>query len=369
MPWFNTDGYEDIHVLWTRFRFYRNISGNFFYDKINKNSNNSSTVDIDTLLEKNGFHKTNIQNKKEALSLLEQQCISEELINSTLKRALYFNDPCSLSISHGGKDTFIIQSLLCGLCPDECYRIASEAEIMLDSKFDFAYSDKFGYLSPVPEHIGCGTELSCALFLPSLNKKKKIDTIKNIASRSSLELYPMFTYENNPSDIYILNYLPGTNIGESCAVSYFFNIAKYIVTYEKEFEKAIYSDSTEFIYEKFQRSLGIMEYAGKVDESEFLKIHSNLRLYSAITDNTIPPQDLNSLMVNCLSATIALDTDIKFDENTQNSVNNPSKTNQNIFDYCESSDKYDKKRAYILHEALKTGNYKDIVSKKIISSF
>lgn len=368
MPWFNTDGYEDIRVLWTRFRFYRNIAGNFFDGKTGKSTNIKSTADIDTLLEKNGFHKTDIQNKKDAIALLEKQCISEEIINCNQKSALYFNDPCSLSISYGGKDTFIVQSLLCGLCPDECYKIASEAESMLDSKFEFAYSEKFGYLSPVPGHVGCGTEISCALFLPCLNKKKKIDSLKSLAFRSSFELYPMFTYDNNPSDIYILNYLPQINIGESCAVAYFFNIAKYIVAYEKECEQALYLDSAEIIHEKYQRALGIMEYAGKVDECEFLSLHSALRLYAAMTDNSTPIKELNSLLSCCLSASVA-GTDVKADESIQNSPDNFAITNQGFFDYCEDSGRYNKIRANILHEALKSGKIKDAFSKKLTSSF
>lgn len=318
MSWFNTSGHEDIHTLWSRFRFYRNISGMSFYDRADPKKLSSVMSDTDKTLEKNGFHKNTSADRISMLSYSEKQYTEESFIDSVLPHALYFNEPCSLSISVGGRDFFCIQSVLCGLCADECYNIASEAELLLDSEFDLAYSEKFGYLSPIPAHTGQGIEISAALFLPALAKKNKIEGLKNILCRSSIELYPMVTYESNPGDLYILNYIPKSGMGEETSVTYFHNIAEYIISYEKEYEHSVYGDNITELSDPARRAFGTMEYAGKIDEFEFLCLFSDLRLCLATGANKddkilgkMSVRDLNGILAQSLSASLIANAGVK----------------------------------------------------------
>lgn len=297
MSWYNTkEQYpEQIHVVNTKVRFFRNQAKIAFTTRTDKKTASEITLHIGNILEANGFHAEPTDGKGiiPLLACEAKQYIDSDFIYSSMPRALYFNEPCSLNIAIGGLDLLLIQSMLPGISVKETFATASSAEEALDGEIDFAYSKKYGYLSAHPNHSGSGLMFSSLLFLPALSISGKTDFYSH-----QIHLKPL--YQNNCLGyLYELEYYPDANISESSAISYFENTIKAIVQTEKENEKQIYRSQTE-IFDRASRACAIFDYSQSISESELLTLLSDLRLFLAINrDNSLRHKiDIN--FINCL---------------------------------------------------------------------
>lgn len=299
MSWYNTDGNDSINVLWSRVRFFRSIENQKFNVSDERKAIGDVVTDAKHLLDANGFHSSEELTDEGILSYAEQGYIDNGFIRATNEKVLMFNEPCSLSIAVGGFDTFCIQSLLCGNAIDEAYRIAGEAESLLDNHFDFAYTPEKGYLSPFPLHSGHGIEFSVALYLPGISGVGEIKKVKKRAEGYSIKIYPMYTYSQNAGNYFIVDYIPSPSLSIQSAKEKIIHFIKYLISLEKEYESNIFGNNNAVI-NKAWRSIGIMEYASACGEEEMLSLLSDIRLAMSIGCNDLLPFAFNIKTINTL---------------------------------------------------------------------
>lgn len=309
MSWYDTEGFDEARVLWSRVTFYRNLSKLPFSSSGDRKTVSRISGETEALLLKNGFHKAEDDGIR-MLSYAEKQYCSSGFTDAFEDGALFLNEPCSLSVSVGGRDMFCIQSVLSGKAVREAHRIASHAEELLDKNFDLAYSKKYGYLSATLSHSGHGMSMGCALFLPALSQNDMIGSEKELLSRMGFELYPWFTYKDNPGDILLLLYTPSVSVTEHEAIGAFESCVDRIISIEEEYEKLISADNIGVIRDRARRAFGVMEYALSVGAEEFLSLISSLRLCLLLEGDElygISFSDLNGLLCGGMSASIVCD--------------------------------------------------------------
>ena len=277
MCWFNTDGNDSVNVLWSRVRIFRSIERQKFNVTEERKGISEIVGESKKILELNGFHSSEPLTDENILLYAEQGYIDSGFVRASNDKLLMFNEPCSLSISVGGFDTFCIQSLLCGNAIDEASKIVTEAESLLDNYFDFAYSPEKGYLSPFPLHCGHGVEFSVAMYLPGISGVGEIKKVCRRADAYSIKIYPMYTYEQNAGNYFIVDYTPSPSISIQSAKEKIIHFVKYLFSLEKEYEANIFGNNNAVI-NKAWRSIGIMEYCGVCGEEEMLALLSDVRL-------------------------------------------------------------------------------------------
>ncbi len=313
MSWYDTHGNEENYVLWSKIRFYRNIKGLCFFKHSDVEAVGEYFERTEKLLQKNGFHEyENTVDKASLLSLAEKQYADPGFIESeSSQKSLFFNEPCSLSVSVGGVDFFCIQSLLSGLSVDECYKIASRAEELIDEEFELAYSEKYGYLSPLFSHSGAGFDISAAVFLPAASRMGKISEISSLLFDSGISLYPLFSGMGKGADVYMLSLSPSKERSEREEVLRFSRSVENILSLEKEYGGIICGNNTVGMADISSRAEGIMEYAHSIGTEEFLTLISDIRfgLCLGVSDRlsgAFSSVKLNSLLCECLPVTLSL---------------------------------------------------------------
>lgn len=299
MCWFNTDGNDSVNVLWSRVRIFRSIENQKFNVSDERKSASETVNEARRLLEINGFHLSDTLNDENILSYAERGYIDNGFVRAAGEKLLMFNEPCSLSISVGGFDTFCIQSLLCGNAIDEAHKIAGEAETLLDNHFDFAYSPERGYLSPFPMHSGHGVEFSVAVYLPGISGVGEIKKVKRRADGYSIKIYPMYTYTQNAGNYFIVDYIPSPSLSIQSAKEKIIHFIKYLISLEKEYESNIFGNNNAVI-NKAWRSIGIMEYCSSCGEEEMLSLLSDIRLAISTGCTSSLPFEFDVKMINTL---------------------------------------------------------------------
>lgn len=305
MSWFNSEGALPSHVLWSRVRYIRNLSSAFY--KSDEKTILEAQKKLFEIMQGNGFRKEDIPDGSQIKlrSLAEKQFIPYSLEHSSI-HDVYFNEPCSLIISFGGKDIFDIRALLSGRALKDALNIASQAEELLDGDFDFAYSETYGYLSPSPKDCGSGAELSCALFLPAARYFGFKDELCLMADSFGATLLPFLSDARNHGDIFILSYTLPLGADEKFEAERFDSLIGKIVEREGESERIIFDKERIINTERAARALGELNFARRLCEDELLYDLSAIRLALLLypedaTELEIAAHTLDKLLASCLS--------------------------------------------------------------------
>ena len=313
MSWFTNEGKRPHHVIFSKTGYVRNIFGLPFTKRLGEKNTATIYKKIDSILTKNGFRKEILPDgdSLHALSLAEKGFIDRDLLSASGQRAVYFNEPCSLSVAIGGKDIISIRSLLSGLSVSDTRNIASSVEELLDRELEFAYYDHLGYVSATPSLCGSGAVFSSLLYLPALRSTQEIDSVRLLCAESGGRLDPAFTYTDNCGDLYTLSYSPPHLCDESAAADGFSSLAECIIDREYELERMIFTDSGKIIIDKAWRAYGQMLYARRLAEDEMLTLLSSVRFALAVADGDakLPPltvKDMNLMLGEGLNASCAL---------------------------------------------------------------
>ena len=309
MSWYNTEGKSPCVAIYSRTRFFRNVSGIPFPHRAGEKLTEPYFARIETLLHKNGFHKEQIgrDERIKALSFAEKGFLSSDVHETRCD--LYFNEPCSLSVAVGGRDLISISSLLSGRAVTDTRNIASSVEQLLDGELEFAYSEPLGYISSSPDLCGTASEFSTLLFLPATAEHGEIHRLSLFCRRFGAELSPAFVYGNGVA-VYTLTSRPSRAIDETAAALAFDALLTKIIDDEISLQRIIFSEKSRIIIDRAWRAFGTLLYARRLDEYDLLTLSSDLRFALSATEDhsKLPPlkvTDLNFLLGECLNASIA----------------------------------------------------------------
>ena len=317
MSWFDTEGKLPYHVIFSQTSYVRNAASLPFIGKCDQKSLVAISDRIDSLLLKNGFRRENIPDGDTLRlgALFEKGFIPPDLLRSTPLRAVYFNEPCSLAVSVGGKDLLTVRSLLPGLSVTETRNIASGAEELLDGEIEFAYNDAAGYLSPNPSRCGSGAEFTALLYLPSLRLCGTAESLRQRLLRSKAELIP-FLKNGSPSDLYLLSHTPSHTCDEQLSAEAFGSVVSRVVEEEIAAERIIFSSSSKIIIDKAWRAYGALLYARDLTAIDMLSLCSSVRIALANCDGKtakLPPVSpvlLNAILGRGLDCSVITEMNV-----------------------------------------------------------
>ena len=310
MAWFENEGRSPQFAIYSQTSYKRNAAGLPFPKHCAPAELCALTDRIDKLLSNNGFWRESVPDGDSAQlnALAEKGYIDRDMLSPTDKRAIYFNEPCSLAVSVGGKDLITVRSLLAGAAIADSRNIASGAEELLDREIEFAYSDALGYVASSPALCGSGVEFSALLFLPSLSLTDEAeDDLRLQLARLGAVIYPTFSASGNPGDTYIVSHSPSHLSREAAAAEGFDRIIAALIT--RESDKLRYVNHKEAVGSALE-AYGAIKYAEALSEVSLLRHLSRLRLGLICSGGKLQKLPhlsytaLNTSLGRCLSASV-----------------------------------------------------------------
>ncbi len=181
-PWMRVEGPENDIVLSTRIRLARNFEKVTF--PIIANEDELRSV-IEFMKENyEGKSYANYQNlafiEMEDLSHIEKRVLVEKhLISPFLTKArasgVLVSENEQLSIMVNEEDHIRIQLYFPGFQMKQALDHAFELDDWLEEKIDFAFDERWGYLTSCPTNVGTGMRASVMIHLPALVLTKRIN--------------------------------------------------------------------------------------------------------------------------------------------------------------------------------------------------
>jgi protein arginine kinase len=115
------------------------------------------------------------------LKTLDRKVLREHhVFNSTIAEkkspvGLLMSEEEDTGIVLGGTDHIRIQMLRSGLHLDELWKLCDKIDDYIGERFNYAFDEKYGYLTSFPTNVGTGLRASVTLHLPMLSKGKKFN--------------------------------------------------------------------------------------------------------------------------------------------------------------------------------------------------
>jgi protein arginine kinase len=121
----------------------------------------------------------------DAVLLQERHLISPALVRNKLFGAAFISTDTdekkkiekNLSVMVNEEDHLREQSIIRGFELGRAYEQISGVDEQLASALDFAYDEKFGFLTACPSNLGTGMRASVMMFLPALTHYKRIEEL------------------------------------------------------------------------------------------------------------------------------------------------------------------------------------------------
>ncbi len=313
MAWYHNAGNMADTVISTRVRLARNINGYPFASRLDTNAANEIIEKVSAPLESSGFRKINFSDVSPvmATSYVERHYISPEFATKDTPHALLLQEQSGIAVMVCEEDHLRIQCILPGLALEEAYKNASRTEKRLDEDFDFAYSERLGYLTHCPTNLGTGMRASVMMFLPALSRGGYMNSLANQLSKIGLTVRGLFGEGSGSAGyMYQISNQVTLGISEEATLKKLNDAVRQIIESEQKMRKNITGEALDRLTDQIKRQEGVLKYAYMISSTEFIKLFADVRFGIAlgiVTDITY--EQLGTLLAETMPATLTLSAD------------------------------------------------------------
>lgn len=286
-PWVGSGGESKTVVMSSRIRLARNIDKIPFPNKAQIAQMDSVAEGIKELLpdlqtfavQPYNFIKMSDLSELDQYVLVEKHIISPAFAKHAAGRALMASEDATVSVMFNEEDHIRLQCFKPGLDLPATWELANKIDDIFESKLDFAFNERFGYLTACPTNLGTGLRASVMVHLPGLVLTRQLNRV--VAAMTQVGLAVRGLYGEGTDGLgnifQISNQLTMGNT-EAEIVANMQNVVLQVVEKEQAARKFLHSEAPDTLADKVYRAFGILRYAQKLSGQEVLALLSEVRL-------------------------------------------------------------------------------------------
>ena len=211
--------------------------------------------------------------------LVEKNLTSPVHIQGGNGKGILLNDQENISIMVNEEDHLRVQVLLPGMQLEETWQKADEIDDILEEDFNFAFSEKWGYLSACPTNLGTGLRASVMVHLPALNMTNNINKMLGAISQLGLVVRGIYGEgSESAGNIYQISNQITLGNTEEDIIDNLKSVTTQIIKKEKNARNRLLEEQETSVRDEVMRSYGILKYAYKISSEEAMRLLSNVSL-------------------------------------------------------------------------------------------
>ena len=306
MSWYLEDGKDSDVVVSSRVRIARNIAGKKFVSTASDEELKDVLMTIKNSNIDSDLHFINLSDLDELMknSLVEKRVISRDLLEMK-ETGILLNDTEDISIMINEEDHLRIQVMKPGFNLDEALSDAIRVDEKISSKINYAYNDKYGFLTACPTNLGTGLRASVMLHLPALRLTGKIEKVLEVVNKVNLNVRGVYGEGTEAiGDLYQVSNKISLGVTEEEIIENVKLIVQKLIEQERKAREYLKNQGETF-EDKISRTYGNLLYARKMTYSECAKLISIVRLgisMGIITE--IDNEKLNKISILTKPATL-----------------------------------------------------------------
>lgn len=211
--------------------------------------------------------------------LVERHLISREQAARGEGCAAVVNRKQSLSLMVNEEDHLRMQSICSGLHLKEAYDLLDGVDQKLETKLNYAYDSKLGYLTACPTNLGTGMRASAMLHLPALVLSDQITQVLQAVGKIGLAVRGLFG-EGTESlgDLFQISNQSTLGESEEVILNRLERVIKQVANHEKNARLKMMQEEPDVLTNKIGRAYGLLKHAHMFDSKEAFTHISILRL-------------------------------------------------------------------------------------------
>lgn len=315
--WYESEKCENGIIISSRVRLARNLKKYNFYNKLANSEAEKMINDVKNSIldgrtafgQQFKYAAVNSMDQNEKFAMVEKHIISPELMKSNKPCAVLYKDDETISIMLNEEDHIRIQAISPGDNIDEAFDIADKIDNLIEESVEFAFSEKYGYLTSCPTNVGTGLRASYMMHLPELERTGQIRNVIQAISKFGITVRGIYGEGSEAmGSIYQVSNQVTLGQSENEIINNLKKVAAIIVQREIELQKKVYESNRDDIEDKIWRSYGILKTARKISGKEAMQLISNLMEGRSMGIEKLPKCSIGfvELMINIQPAGLQL---------------------------------------------------------------
>lgn len=316
--WYEDEKCSEGIIISSRVRLARNLKKYSFHNKLSNadaekmiNDVKNSILDSRTVFgEQFKYIPVNTMNENEKFAMVEKHIISPELMKSDKPCGVLVKDDETISIMLNEEDHIRIQAISAGDNIEGAFDLADKIDNLIEESVEYAFSEKFGYLTSCPTNVGTGLRASYMMHLPLLERTGQIKSVIQTISKFGITVRGIYGEGSEAmGSIYQVSNQVTLGQSEADIISNLKKVAAIIVQREEELRKRAYVAGADDIEDKVWRSYGILKNARKISGKEAMQLISNIMEGKSMGITGLPKSSIGlvELMINIQPAGLQVD--------------------------------------------------------------
>ena len=211
--------------------------------------------------------------------LVERHLISREHAAKGVGSAVVINRRQTLSIMINEEDHLRMQSIRSGLQLKQAFKLVDKIDSALESKLEFAYDPRLGYLTACPTNVGTGMRASAMLHLPGLVLSELISQVIQAVSKIGLAVRGLYG-EGTEAMGNLFQISNQTTLGEreDDIVNRLTKVIETIIEKEHDARQVLLQKKPNTLSDQIGRAYGVLTYAHAMASKEALNLLSIIKL-------------------------------------------------------------------------------------------
>jgi protein arginine kinase len=212
--------------------------------------------------------------------LVERHLISKNHAEMKVRRAAAISGDERLSVMVNEEDHLRMQMLAGGLQLAAVYQRINEVDDLIESRLDYAFSPRWGYLTACPTNVGTGIRFSVMLHLPALKITREIDRVRRAAKDLHLAVRGYYGEgSESAGDFYQVSNQVALGRAENDLLAELQeDVLPRIIDYELEARRILLDRHRTALVDRVHRALSLLRSARLLTTDEAMKLLSRVRL-------------------------------------------------------------------------------------------
>lgn len=284
--WLATGGPLSEVVISSRIRLARNVANQPFLSRANREQRADIERTLFEAVAACSFGQSTFYvdvDKSDALDrqlLVERHLISRQHADAEGSRGVAIASSETFALMINEEDHLRIQVMRRGLNLDEAWDETVRVDNALESLVEFAYHQKYGYLTACPTNVGTGLRVSVMLHLPALKLTGELEKVFRAAKDMRLAVRGLFGEGTDAlGDFFqVSNQVTLGESEEEILSAFKANVIPSVVKYEQEARRVLQKDQLSILDDKIWRAFGLLQNARTMSTEEALYLLSHLRM-------------------------------------------------------------------------------------------
>lgn len=283
LNWYLQSGKESDVVISTRVRIARNLKDINFVNRANKTELEEVLKNLEDIAPNIGYGLKYIRLKdldsNIKLSLIEKHIISPDFaVNNIDIGGILLNEEENICIMINEEDHLRIQVFAPGLDLNHSIDLGNEIDTALEGLVNYAFNEKYGFLTACPTNVGTGMRASVMVHLPGLTATGNINKILDVIDKFGMNIRGIYGEgSDTQGNIYQISNKQSLGISEKEIANNLKIITEKIIDQERLARKYLMQNEIE-LEDQIYRAYGILVNCKKISSQECKKLLSYVKL-------------------------------------------------------------------------------------------